>query len=249
MEDQKSSKNNDHWTESETSDFMKFAWAFVPNRDEQLEIISSLVPAKKEARVVDLCAGDGSLSQAILERHPTACVKVLDGSAQMLQAAKKRLDPFHRQGRVKFHNFNLGDYEWRDTMASIDCVVSSLAIHHLSDKEKALLYKDLGCILAPGGRLVIADLIEPLTSEARDLFANQWEKSVEEISQKKCGDCKALDAFHALEWNHFSDPSPDPLDQPAPLYSHLKWMYEANFFAVDVHWLRAGHAIFSGKVK
>ena len=36
------------------------------------------------------------------------------------------------------------------------------------------------------------------------------------------------------------------MDKPSPLFHQLQWLDQAGFGRVDVHWLRAGHAIFSG---
>ena len=36
-------------------------------------------------------------------------------------------------------------------------------------------------------------------------------------------------------------------DKPSPLFDQLKWLDEAGFTDVDVFWMKAGHAIFSGR--
>ena len=57
----------------------------------------------------------------------------------------------------------------------------------------------------------------------------------------------AFEFFRDDRWNYFSDPSPDPVDQPSSLLDQLKWLEAAGLERVDVHWLRAGQAIFSGR--
>jgi len=47
-------------------------------------------------------------------------------------------------------------------------------------------------------------------------------------------------------WNFYADPDPDPIDQPSPLIDQLRWLAEAGLSGVDVHWLKAGHAVFGG---
>ena len=49
-----------------------------------------------------------------------------------------------------------------------------------------------------------------------------------------------------VEQVDYSDPAPDPIDQPSALLDQLKWLEAAGLRNVDVHWLMAGHAIFSG---
>ena len=53
--------------------------------------------------------------------------------------------------------------------------------------------------------------------------------------------------FVETGWNYYADPNPDPIDKPSPLLAQLKWLEGAGFIEVDVHWLLAGHAIFSGR--
>ena len=61
------------------------------------------------------------------------------------------------------------------------------------------LYRDLLPALAPGGALVIADLVEPAGPRTRALAAGRWEQAVGDSSRKRHGDDRALRAFRALE--------------------------------------------------
>ncbi len=40
---------------------------------------------------------------------------------------------------------------------------------------------------------------------------------------------------------------PDPIDKPSRLFEQLIWLEQAGFLDVDVHWMKAGHAIFGGR--
>ena len=60
------------------------------------------------------------------------------------------------------------------------------------------------------------------------------------------GDLKVFERFQAESWNYYSDPEPDPVDQPSPLFDMLQWKALAGFSGIDVHYLKAGHAILSG---
>lgn len=51
------------------------------------------------------------------------------------------------------------------------CVVSSLAVHHLSGPEKLRLFVDLADRLDPGGALLLADLVEAAPPRVAALFA------------------------------------------------------------------------------
>lgn len=61
------------------------------------------------------------------------------------------------------------------------------------------------------------------------------------------GDERMLEVFRDDGWNYHADPGSDPVDMPSGLYDQMRWMAEAGMIGIDVHWLRAGHAIFSGR--
>ncbi len=51
--------------------------------------------------------------------------------------------------------------------------------------------------------------------------------------------------FEDGQWNTFRYPDPDDIDHPSGLFEQLLWLQQAGLVAVDVHWMRAGQAIFS----
>ena len=58
------------------------------------------------------------------------------------------------------------------------------------------------------------------------------------------GHTAAFDFFTRDGWNLYRHP--DPLDKPSRLIEQLNWLAASGYADVDVHWLKAGHAIFSG---
>ena len=61
------------------------------------------------------------------------------------------------------------------------------------------------------------------------------------------GDLSAFHRFRADDWNFYTLKTPDPIDRPDPLFDQLKWFEAAGLEKIEVHWLVAGHAIFSGR--
>jgi len=125
-------------------------------------------------------------------------------------------------------------------------VVTSLAVHHLEGPEKARLFKDIKRLLAPGGILVIADIIEPAHPQGKALAAEAYDAVVRAQSLVLDGDSRAFDFFQREGWNIFRYLDPDDIDKPSGLYDQLRWLDEAGFECVDVFWMQAGHAIFGG---
>ncbi len=239
------------WRESDSELFIQEGEFFVPERAQQIRTICDAIPKPKDpVTMLELCCGQGLLSAALLERFPSAKVTALDGSDAMRQAATKTCAK-HAE-RFETRPFDLAATDWRQANlysgpdTPIHAIVSSLAIHHLDDAGKEQLYRDLHTMLAPGGALVIADLIKPTTPEATQIAAAAWDDATRETAQA-AGDDDAFARFHAENWNLYSDPDPDPIDQPSTLFDQLKWLEAAGFQGVDVHWMRGGHAIFGGR--
>jgi tRNA (cmo5U34)-methyltransferase len=233
-----------HWGDENSADFLELSRYFVPERELQIEVVCELVPSDGPAQVIDLCCGDGILSEALLRRFPDINVRGLDGSAAMLDQARRQLAPFGR--RFTAEHFELADSDWREGLPPCRAVVSSLAVHHLEDAGKQRLFSDMLAVLGPGGALVIADLIDPASAAARALAARQWDEAVRRRSLELAGSLEPYRRFLALGWNSYSATEPDPVDKMAPLLDQLEWMKAAGFSAVDTPWAHAGHAIFVG---
>ena len=66
-------------------------------------------------------------------------------------------------------------------------------------------------------------------------------------SIKLDGNIAAFEFFRKEGWNIFRYLDPEDIDKPSPLFSQLKWLEQSGFSNVDVHWMLAGHAIFSAR--
>jgi tRNA (cmo5U34)-methyltransferase len=234
-----------HWSEETSRLFLDYGRFFVPDREEQIACIAALVPpAEGPFAVLELACGEGLLAEAILERHPAAAVLGLDGSEEMLRQARARLARFGR--RFTAGPFELADRSWRRPAAGLRAVVSSLTIHHLDGPEKAQLFRDVWAMLEEGGVLVLADIVAAAHEAGRALAADAWDAAVRERSLALAGNLDAFQAFLAEGWNMFRGLDPDDIDKPSRLADQLRWLEAAGFADVDVHWMKAGHAIFSG---
>lgn len=234
------------WSERDSATFLDLGRYYVPLRDVQIATICGAIPKADGAiHIVELCCGEGLMADALLNRFPTATVHALDGSDAMLAATAARLAP--HKGRFETAKFDLPSTGWRRFGFPVHAVVSSLAIHHVDAAGKRQLYADMAASLAPGGALVVCDLVETLTAEGRRLFADAWDDAVRRAAVEIDGDLAAFDRFRADDWNYYAMRDPDPVDKPDPLFDQLKWFEAAGLEKIEVHWLVAGHAIFSGR--
>jgi tRNA (cmo5U34)-methyltransferase len=237
------------WNEADSATFLDRGEYYVPERELQTRIIVSLLAGQADdMRVVELCPGAGHLTAALLGRFAKARVLALDGSEAMRESTR------HAAGaavdRLEVRAFDLMDNEWRDFSGErVNAVVTSLTVHHLEGERKLHLFQDLYAALAPGGIFVLADLTEPPTAIARQIAAECWDEEVRRRAMEIDGTLDAFTAFQVDEWNYYAHfaPGADPVDKPSSLMHQLAWLQEAGFVDVDVHWMKAGHAIMSGR--
>ena len=237
-------ETQNEWTEEASQEFIDYGRYFVPARETQLNIISSLIPPRDDVfEVIELACGEGLLAETILQQHPTAIVQGYDGSPAMLAKAEARLSSFG--SRFITHEFDLFDYHWRKVTHFVHAVVSSLTIHHLDGAQKQMLFEDVYHMLHQGGAFIVADLVQPASELGTAVAAQAWNEAVKTRSQAIDGNLDAYEEFTNTHWNLFT--YPDPMDKPSGLFEQLQWLEEAGFTAVDVYWMQAGHAIYGGQ--
>jgi len=234
---------NDDWSEDTSRAFIDHGDDFVPHRARTLASIAALIPQRDVPwTLLDLCCGEGLLAEAVLHAHPACSAVGLDGSATMREAATRRLERL--AGRFTTAEFRLEDTAWR-SYRGVWCIASSLAVHHLDGAGKASLFVDCHRMLAPGGVLVLFDVMRHPRAEATRLAAQYWDDYVRERTVEG-GDKRAWRTFIDDEWNMYAyPPRPGDIDQPSTLIEHLRWAAEAGFVDIDVHSLEAGHALMS----
>jgi tRNA (cmo5U34)-methyltransferase len=242
-----SAVNASGWNEDSSAEFIDAGHYFVPERELQMETICQLIElAPAGGPLVELCCGQGLLSQALLDRFPTRSVRAFDGSPTMMKAASTLLAQYGE--RFKVDRFNLRERMWRKLPYQVSAVVSSLAIHHLTGEEKRTLFEDIAKVLLPGGVLVIADIVQPVGTWSARAAGQAWDDAVRKRSLDLDGSLDGFRKFQSLRWNLFTDPEPDPGDKPSPLLDQTQWLRDAGFVDVDVFWMLAGHAIFGGRI-
>lgn len=243
--------NSHHWDEEASATFLDMAKVYVPAREEQAATLLQLIPARvdEEFTLVELAAGEGMLAKVILERFPRCHYIALDGSERMREHMAQTLSAF--QDRLEIAPFELAEQAWRDNLPQpLRCVVSSLCVHHLYAEGKRQLFADMATHLAPGGALLLADLIEPANQQIANLYARQYDEIVYAQSMATYGDLRAYEQFQQARWNYYAYDYGviDSGDYPSPLSDQLQWLRDAGFKFADCFWLRAGHAVYGGYV-
>jgi tRNA (cmo5U34)-methyltransferase len=236
---------SNQWDEELSRRYLDYGRYFVPQREQQMRLMVNLLQGiPQPCLVLELCCGEGLLAEMLLESLPGASVIGMDGSLVMLARTGERLSRFGN--RFQPRSFDLADCSWRKPEQPIQAVLSSLAIHHLNGEGKRVLFQDVYAMLAPGGAFIVADMVEPATQPGRDVAADAWDEVVRQRSLELDGSTAGLDFFLREGWNTYRYLDPDDIDKPSRLFDQLKWLEQAGFADIDVHFMQAGHALFSG---
>jgi SAM-dependent methyltransferase len=108
-------------------------------------------------RFVDLGAGDGKVAELVLENYPVADATLVDFSAPMMEKGTQALRRFASRFRYCHWDMNIGDWP-SDLGGPFDAVLSSAAIHHLTNDRKRWLTEGVFERLTPGGIFANYDL-------------------------------------------------------------------------------------------
>jgi tRNA (cmo5U34)-methyltransferase len=186
----------------------------IPHRTEGCAVLLEAIGRPR--RVLDLGTGDGVMVALVRSAWPDVEAVAVDFSPTMLDAARAR---FEGDGAVEVVEHDL-DVPLPDH-GRFDTVISSFAVHHLTDARKRALFGEVLHVLEPGG--VFANLehvASPTAALHREFFVQIGE-----------------------------DPdAEDPSNRLAPVEPQLDWMRALGFVDVDCLWkwrelaLLVGHA-------
>ena len=115
----------------------------LPHRTEGEKVLLEQIHPNVK-RVLDLGTGNGRLLGLVKIRNPEVEGIALDFSDPMLEQAKKR---FEGDDKVVVFKHDFNDPLPVESLGNFDAVVSSLAIHHLIDKRKKQLYREIFTLL------------------------------------------------------------------------------------------------------
>jgi tRNA (cmo5U34)-methyltransferase len=166
------------WMDSEfAGEYRDNANGYIPNRHLMIQIVQSLYQHQiyvkdRAARVLDLGCGDGLFVDALWKVDAQIDATLVDGSAEMLDAARQRLAGLEHKRLVQA---SFQDLLAKDTLeASYDLILSSLAIHHLRGDEKEALFQYIYNHLNPGGMFLNADVVLAPSDELEQWYLTLW---------------------------------------------------------------------------
>ncbi|HYK68942.1 MAG TPA: class I SAM-dependent methyltransferase [Streptosporangiaceae bacterium] len=207
------------------------------NHGAQWQLMALLLPfAEQDAfTFLDLGAGTGNASQAILDRYPAATAILTDFSAEMMGAGELEMRRF--AGRYSYVEFDMLAGGWPAAIpATVDAVVTSLCVHHLPDARKESLFTEIRERLVPGGWYLNYD---PVLADD-PVVAAAWERATDRV-----------DPDAARKRHHRT---PEELARYAnhvrymmPLEQQLSYLRAAGFQGIDVYYKRLDYVIYAGQ--
>jgi putative AdoMet-dependent methyltransferase len=133
------------------------------------------------SRVLELGSGTGNLSCLIDQCGELVCV---DLSEQMEAIARSKLGHIPNRRFIKADILEVFDCE----RAPFDSIISTYAVHHLTDDEKRLLFSEVFIGLVPGGSAVFGDLMlqnqEEKVSKTQDYLTKGDAKTAQAIEEE-----------------------------------------------------------------
>lgn len=207
-----------------------------PKRAAQRRLMALLLPfgEQQEFTFLDLGAGTGAASRAILAHYPRSTAILADFSAEMMRAGERDIRPY--EGRYRYVEFDMLSGEWPDAIpAALDAAVTSMCVHHLPDDRKQGLFSEIFGRLVHGGWYlnydpVLADdpVVEAAWQRANDLenpeaASRRLHRTPEEQSRWE---------------NH--------VRYIIPLPQQLGYLRSAGFQGVDVYWKQLDNVIYGG---
>jgi len=132
----------------------------------RVDEIAPEVTSQLAGRVIEIGAGTGPLTQALLERKPPLDFWVTDLSSEMLALNWQKMG--NKRGSAKYARCNVLQLPFEDESA--DAVVGFDILHHVLDYRKGLA--EIARVLRPGG---VCMLKEPVRDAHRVLAFLSWQ--------------------------------------------------------------------------
>jgi tRNA (cmo5U34)-methyltransferase len=185
---------------------------------------------------LDLGGGDGIITEYLHERYPDNTFHLLDGSADMLEKARQRLEG----KKASFIQQTFEEYlEAPPEDQKYDFIFSSNAIHHLDFLDKSRMYAKLFRELAFGGAFVNIDVVKAASERSERWQFAMWEDWMDERLAQVGGEAGTHsglpDAAKAKAEN-----------KPSGLFEQLELLAKIGFRDVDCFYKYGVFAVFGG---
>jgi tRNA (cmo5U34)-methyltransferase len=230
-----------HWGEAAyAQEYRDNADHFLPERRVLLSVLTSFyqrfVILSRQRRVLDLGCGDGVIGHLLSSIDPEIRLSAIDGSAEMVEAARRRLHEVHieRLAVVTFQQIIRREVD----LGLYDFVVSSFAIHHVDQTEKRALFQCIFDMLKEGSCFMNIDVMLPSTSPHEEWYYDLWREWI--IRHEQTSGLSRSFADFPDEARH------RPENHYDTLADQLEALSSVGFTGVECHYRYGLFGIYSG---
>ena len=209
----------------------------VKSHEPQFRLMGDLLPfdSHEAFTFVDLGAGTGAAARGILDLYPLSTAILADYSRPMMQAGEREMQPF--AGRFRYVEFDMSVDRWpQDVPSKLDAVVSSMCIHHMPDRRKQGLFREIFEHLTPGGWYLNYDAV----TTTDPVVVAAWDRA-DDRSQPN--DADPGTPLTPLEQAGHED----HILNIAELEPQVGFLRSAGFEGIDVYWKRLDAVIYGGR--
>lgn len=201
-------------------------------------LLAELLPfqADEAFTFVDLGAGTGAAARTIMDHYPAARAILADYSPQMMAQGAIELESY--EGRYSYVEVDLAKGgPWPEAIpALVDAVITSLAVHHVTDARKQELFTQILAHLVPGGWFLNYDPVatsDPVVEEAWHRVEDRRDPAARHKREHRTPE-------EQLRYeNH--------IRYMIPLEPQVAFLRAAGFEGVDVYWKELDYAIYGGR--
>jgi SAM-dependent methyltransferase len=201
-------------------------------------LLAELLPqaADEAFTFVDLGAGTGAAARAIMDHYPSARAILADYSPQMMAQGGVELEPY--AGRYEYVEFDLARAgAWPAGIpAQVDAVITSLAVHHLTDARKQQLFGEVLAHLVPGGWFLNYDPV----STADPVVGEAWHRAEDRRDPSAAHKRQHRSPEEQLRYDNH-------VRYMIPLEPQVAYLRAAGFEGVDVYWKELDYVIYGGR--
>jgi tRNA (cmo5U34)-methyltransferase len=208
------------------------------NRAAQRHFLALLLPFEQAEpfTFLDLGAGTGAASRAVLDLHPGSTAILADFSAEMMRVGQREMERF--AGRYRYVEFDMSaGGRWPEAIpAALDAVVTSMCVHHLPDERKQELFAEIFGHLVPGGWYLNYD---PVRAEDPVVEAT-WQRVNDQANPEVAARRRHRTPLEQARWDNH-------VRHIIPLGQQLGYLKSAGFEGIDVYWKQLDTVIYGGR--
>lgn len=179
--------------------------------------------------ILDLGAGTGLMSAFFHTKYPEASYTLVDVSENMLNKARER---FSEHSNFLFLQEDFSALQLPPE--SFDLVISSLAIHHLNDEMKQLLFGKIHLFLKKDGWFINADQVLGTDAISEKIYTTYWKNYV--LQNENLNEEAKNAAFERIK-----------LDKMATLSEQLNWLKQKGFQSPNCYYQYYNFVVFGAK--